>query len=270
MTGESDRLDRESEAAIARTLQAASRSYPAPIWWCSDPRDAATILHCGTCFFVSIGNNRFGVTAHHVIAQFLTDRDKFPDTMLMIRNTEVPDWDSRRIDCDGGLDLATFRVSDAEFASIGVTALHSDPERWPPPPPAEGKGLVFTGYPGEDRRVMDKKSIEFVQSSNGVVLASVGSEELEITIDPAFLVSIDGAPIASTTKNLGGYSGAPVLVVSENLAGPLFWLGGIVIRQLPAKDERDTTRIWARRPNCIRPDGQLANSRHVTTDRSGI
>jgi hypothetical protein len=52
------------------------------------------------------------------------------------------------------------------------------------------------------------------------------------------------------------------LVVSASLTS-LFWLGGIVIRQWPAKHEGDTTTVWARRPNCIRQDGSIIKSRHV-------
>jgi len=232
------------------------------MWWCADPYDANMVRARGTCFFVTIGATCFGVTAFHVIAEFLRDRDKFPAARPTIGNIEIGGWEGRCIDGDAGLDVATFRVADDEFRAIGVTALHSAPEKWPPDPPTVGRGLVFTSYPGVDRRVLDRKPVEFVQSSNGVVLAGLGPEELEVTIDPAFLVSIDGTPIPPTTKSLGGYSGAPVLIVSAGLA-TLFWLGGIVIRQWPAKDETDTTRVWARRPNCIRGDGTLIRPSHA-------
>ena len=256
MTDTLPRLDRGSEVGIARTLQIESRRYPAPIWWCSDPSDASTLCHCGTCFFVTVGDDRFGVTAFHVIAAYLRDRDRFPHTQLIIRNTAIDRWESRMIDGDACLDLATFRVSDEEFRAIGATSLCATPERWPPQPPTEGRGLVFTGYAGVDRRVIDRKTVEFVQSSNLVILASLGPDDLEITIDPAHLTSVSGEPIPSITKDLGGYSGSPVLIVSAGLAS-LFWVGGIVIRQWPAKDEKGTTSVWARRPNCIRADGRL-------------
>jgi hypothetical protein len=256
------RLDPEAEAGIAKTLQIESRRYVAPIWWCGDPYDANTVLHNGSCFFVTVGDNRFGVTAFHVITEFLSDRQKFPDSRLMIRNTELPNWENRFIDGDRSLDVATFRVSDYEFQAIGTKALHSPADKWPPAPPAVGRGIIFTGYPGVERAVLGKKAVEFVQSSNGVVVASVGPDDVEITIDPAHLVSIDGMPVPPTTKSLGGYSGAPALVVSAGLAS-LFWLGGVIIRQLPARNEKDVTTVWARRPNCILPDGRLARPVHA-------
>jgi hypothetical protein len=108
---------------------------------------------------------------------------------------------------------------------------------------------------------MGKKIVEFLQSSNSVVVRALSGDDVEVTIDSAFLKSLDGNPIPPTTKNLGGYSGSPLLVVSAKPLSSLFWLGGVIIRQLPAKDEKDTTTVWARRPNCIRPDGALVAMR---------
>jgi hypothetical protein len=250
-------LDQFAAKGIAETLHRDSRHYVVPIWWGTNPYDASTVLHAASCFFVEIGGTRFGITAFHVIAEYLADREKHPGGFLMIRNTLIGDWDSRFIDGSSRWDVATFRVSDAEFRDINIRALVSTPETWPPPRPQVGRGVIFTGYPGVDRKVMGKKIVEFVQSSNSVVVRALSEDDVELTIDPAFLKSLNGNPIPPTTKNLGGYSGSPLLVVSEKPLSSLFWLGGVVIRQLPAKDEKDMTTVWARRPNCIRPDGTL-------------
>lgn len=251
------RLDPPVAKDVARILHRESRYYVAPIWWGTDLYDANTILHAASCFFVEIGETRFGITAFHVIAEYLADLEKYPSVFLMIRNTQIDDWNARFIDGDRALDIATFRASDAEFQDIGLRALMSMPETWPPPPPQVDRGVVFTGYPGVDRRVMGRNTVEFLQSSNLVTLRDLSADDLEVTIDPAYLTSLDGSPIPPTTKHLGGYSGSPLLVVSANPLSSLFWLGGVVIRQLPAKDEKDTTTVWARRPNCIRADGTL-------------
>lgn len=254
------RLDPSAAKDVAKILHRESRHYVAPIWWGIDPYDANTILHAASCFFVEIGETRFGVTAFHVIAEYLADREKYPSVFLMIGNTQIDNWNARFVDGDRALDIATFRTSDAEFRDIGLRALVSTPETWPPPPPQVGRGVAFTGYPGVDRRVMGRKTVEFLQSSNLVTLRDLSADDLELTIDPAYLTSLDGNPIPPTTKDLRGYSGSPLLVVSAKPLSSLFWLGGVVIRQLPAKDEKDTTTVWARRPNCIRADGTLIKS----------
>jgi hypothetical protein len=120
---------------IAETLHRASRDYVAPIWWGTDPYDAATVLHNATCFFVEIGPNRFGVTASHVFTALDGDQRRHPGLFLMIGNTPVAAWGERSIDHDPVLDVATFRVSDGEFAAIGVRPLVTNPDAWPPPPP---------------------------------------------------------------------------------------------------------------------------------------
>jgi|HubBroStandDraft_4_1064222.scaffolds.fasta_scaffold433523_1 hypothetical protein len=257
MGATSPQLDGLSAKGIAETLHRESRHYVAPIWWGTDPADAKTVLHAASCFFVEIGNIRLGVTAFHVMAEYLIDMAKHQRLFLMIRNTLISDWHGRFIDGGSRLDVATFRISDAEFREIDIRPLVSTPETWPPPPPQVDRGVVFTGYPGTERRVVANNRIAFLQSSNLIVARAVSADDVEVTIDPAFLKSLDGRPIPATTQNLGGYSGSPLLVVSAKPLSSLFWLGGVVIRQLPAKDENDTTTIWARRPNCIRPDGTL-------------
>jgi hypothetical protein len=250
-------VDTLAAKGIAETLHFESRHYVAPIWWGTDPRDAATVLHNATCFFIQIGTSRFGVTAAHVVTTLSDDLRRHQGVFLMIRNTSLDRWEERLIDHDPVLDVATFRVSEAEFASIAVRPLVANADGWPPPPPQVGQGLAFTGYPGADRRVMGKRLVEFLQSSNLVVLRALSADDLEITIDPEFLQSLDGSPIPSTTKDLGGFSGSPLLIISAKSLSPLFSLGGVVFRQLVAKDDNDTTTVWARRANCIQANGTL-------------
>ena len=130
---------------------------PAPVWWSTDPYDANAVLHHATCFFVEIGTNRFGVTASHVATALADDRKRHPDLSLMISNTLLDGWDARLIDHDPGLDVATFEVSEAEVASIGIRPFVYGLDAWPPPPPVAGQGVVFTGYPGADTRAMGRK-----------------------------------------------------------------------------------------------------------------
>jgi hypothetical protein len=214
MSANPPQLNEHSAKGIAKTLHRESRHYVAPIWWATDPTDATTVLHAASCFFVEIDNIRFGVTAFHVIAEYLADRTKHEQLFLMIRNTIIGDWDRRFIDGDARLDVATFRITDAEFREIDIRPLVSTPETWPPPPLQADRGVAFTGYPGTGRRVVENNRVEFLQSSNLVVVRAVSNDDVEVTIDRGFLKSLDGTLIPPTTQNLGGYSGSPLLVVS--------------------------------------------------------
>ena len=182
----------------------------------------------------------------------------------MIRNCDIPDWESREIASDAVLDLSTFRVSDAEFAEIQIRPFQTDIGHWPPTPPQIGRGVFFTGYADAARRVVDSKTVEFEAISNGVVLTNLDPAALEVQIRRSSLQPVElGGEVPSILRNLSGFSGAPLLTVSDSVA-ELFRLGGVILRQMPAKDEDDVVTIFARRPECIRPDGALVvSSRHV-------
>jgi hypothetical protein len=98
MIGELTHLDDEASKTIACTLHDESRRYVAPIYWGTDRHDAYSLLHNASCCFLRIGSRR--VTAHHVIAEYLRDRDAHATVHLMIRNTEITGWDARS-DCRG-------------------------------------------------------------------------------------------------------------------------------------------------------------------------
>jgi len=53
-------------------LHETSWQYIAPVYWGGDELDAHSVVNNGTCFFLRIGQKLFGVTAHHVIAQYLS------------------------------------------------------------------------------------------------------------------------------------------------------------------------------------------------------
>jgi hypothetical protein len=176
-------LDDETTKAIARTLDQESRHYVAPIYWSADPYDAYSLMHNASCCFLQIGSRRFGVTAHHVNAEYLWDRDAHPTAHLMIRNTEVSRWDARQIAGDSSLDIATFEVTDWEFEEIAARCFDWPADKRPPPPPEKDRGdrgVLFTGHAGVDRRIVSRKAIEFGQTSDSLVPTSCGPDELAV------------------------------------------------------------------------------------------
>ena len=146
---------------INRILHVESRRRVAPLYWSADSYDANTVKNNGSCFAVEIGATRFGVTAHHVIEKFLRIRNLEPSTRLMVRNTDISDWEDRFIDGDAGLDVATFHLTEAEILDSEIQMFRHAAEKWPPPPPQVDRGVFLMGYPGEGRRVLNNKSVEF-------------------------------------------------------------------------------------------------------------
>jgi hypothetical protein len=55
---------------------------------------------------------------------------------------------------------------------------------------------------------------------------------------------IDGNPIPATTKDLSGYSGSPLLVVSAKPLASIFWLGGVVFSHIPEGSRAAWRTAW--------------------------
>ena len=133
----------------------------------------------------------------------------------------------------------------------------------PPEKQRGDRGVVFTGYAGVDRRIVNRNAIEFGQTSNSLVLTSCDPNELEVQVRRADLRPIAGEAVPSVTKSLGGCSGAPLMVVSAR-PDRLFWFGGVVIKQVLAADEQDFTTLIAGGPPASTKTGRWL--RRATSD----
>lgn len=187
---------------------------------------------------------------------------KNPDLELVIRNLRITNMEKRIIDYDQGLDVVTFSLTEDEVKQIGFRVYERAAEKWPPSPPEKGKGIVFMGFPAEKRKVINKKAIEFEGVTECLVVTDVGLDHLDIQIRLKDLRSLYGESIPALDRNLGGYSGAPVWVVSSGL-GELCWPGGIISKMprglvLDGEENGDQFLcIIARRVNIINADGTL-------------
>ncbi len=246
----------KSRKEIAKVLQVQSRDYVSSMYWSCDAINAESILRNGSCFFLQIGDNIFGVTANHVYEAYLQAREKYPDLILVIHNTIMKDFDDRIIDRDNVADILTFSVSPNEFKEIDTKPYRCPEDRWPPKPPVVKNGVIMAGYAEADMKVLDSKNVEFTQVSNLLIVKSIDEDKVEIQIEKKNLHSVDEHELPSMTKNLSGYSGAPLWTVSSDLHEN-FRLGGIIIAQFPAKNEDEVVAIYAKRPEFILPDGKL-------------
>ena len=258
-------MDETAQREILRLLHVQSRDYVAPLYWGTDPYNAATILHNASCFFLEIGAHRFGVTANHVIAAYQEARARHPNVHFVIRNTIFDDIEAQAIDADTAIDVFTFSVTEQQFAEIAAKPYKSAPKHWPPAPPQADRGVVMTGYAEAGRTVLGKKAVEFEQSSNTLVAAAVERDKIEIQVQREHLRPLGTEQIPSMTLNLSGFSGSPLWTV-EARPHELFRFGGVVLHQFPARTEDERNVIFARRAECIRADGTL--DRDYTTRRT--
>lgn len=249
-------IDEATRTDIVRVLLKQSREYVAAIYWSYNATDAQTILHNGSCFFLQIDQNLFGVTANHVYEAYIQAKEEHPELVLLIHNTIIQDFETRIIDRDQAADILTFSISSDELKQIDTRPYSCPINRWPPKPAVIGNGVIMAGYAEADRAVMDSKNVEFLQTSNFLIVAGIDEDKIEIQIEQKNLSSFDGHDLPSITKNLSGNSGAPLWTVSSDLHEN-FRLGGIIISQFPPKSEEEAVVIFAKRPEFILADGKL-------------
>lgn len=125
--------------------------YIAPVAFVSEGNKRATVRANGTCFFISHGDNTFGVTANHVVEQANT----FPCTCL---GNMIFDFDEREISKSQKRDLFTFQISKEEISALGKE----------PVPICQARGiergnyLTPCGFPGSLRSKVDSFTTEFI------------------------------------------------------------------------------------------------------------
>ena len=105
--------------------------------------------------------------------------------------------------------------------------------------------------------IINKKSIEFVGHSNGLVITAIQEQELEILLDPTYLTI--GGPLSTVPAEdqLGGFSGGPILAVSSRL-DRVFFIAGVLIQSVHYTDgNKQLVSYIARRIDCINADGTL-------------
>ena len=105
----------------------------APLFWVIREGDGHYRVRNGSAFFLDAGQGPFGVTANHVL-QGLTS-DAADGSVVAVQIDILPlvlAGKNRVIASRDQLDIATFRITPAEIARIGKTALTGFQRRWPP------------------------------------------------------------------------------------------------------------------------------------------
>lgn len=228
-------------------LQSAAH-YVAPIFW-GDPSsdESGSIENNGSIFFLECGGPEFAVTCDHVIENWIGAKRENPSLRCQLMDLPF-DPESRIIDRDPNLDLATLEISEGEVQSLDKWIYRRAQDRWPPDPPEEGKGVFFAGFPGIYRSILDDGSIEFGIYTGLGVATSVSEEKIVYQYEREHFVDVLGHGIPPEHEWLGGLSGAPLWTVTS-----FGWrLAGVIYQW-----STDYEFLYARRAHFIQPDGQI-------------
>jgi hypothetical protein len=244
-------------------------NYPIPIYWSTPKKDSCNVDNNGTAFLLDCGKGTFVVTAAHVYESYLKRKSEFTVIFPQLDDLEFK-FEERKICCLGSniIDIATFEIKSQEIEALKWTrqkkkwrgkqmkllVLNGNENEWPPPEVTKGNGALFAGFPGKQRKEekQDECSYGFYVSLNPI--SSVSDRHFACAFDRSKFIDAFGGGLPEEGYDLGGISGAPVLIIDESRARLISWhLGGVVYSASNKLGEI----MFAHHAKFIKEDGML-------------
>jgi hypothetical protein len=216
-------------------------------------------LRGGSCFALRFDTGIIGITADHVIKAYELAQREMREPICLLRTVRLNLLEAL-IDRDAQLDLATFRVTEAQLNASEAIAIDCRDE-WPPPIPDRGREISFGGYPEELTKVCGADGVEFRFAVHITPIDDITDRNIVATYDPARDSRVRAAPeMSELGANWSGCSGGPVLMHVERAGRHrVFAIGAIV--EGPGKSATgalgDFDRFIFRRLHCVNVDGTL-------------
>lgn len=231
------------------------KSCCVPIFWGYNEISNFKILYNGTLTLVKTAERLLGVTAAHVIQKYQKDLKDNNNNKVILRLMNEIIQNLEIIDCNEELDLVTISINkniydrNTSMRSFGkeVTPL----EMWPPQAPKEGCGIIFAGYPGNDKLYSDE-GVNFGLFTGIDIARTVNHDQITCWIQRENLViNSGGVPTLPENYNFGGMSGGPLIgwFESSNYITH-YCLSGII-------SQACGDYIIAKRADFIRPNGSI-------------
>jgi hypothetical protein len=258
----------EAKAIMKRGLGKAElelvTSFTAPLYWIIRTHDGKFTVRNGSTFFLDAGEGPFGVTAAHVIEGWRTDCATATVVACQLGTSLQVDFDGKNqlIDKHDGLDIATFRITTSEINSINKVILTGHQKAWPPPPPEQGKGIYFSGFPSVGNKWVSSTEISLGAAPGGGVASSVSQFDVSSLVERERMLDVMGLGLPSENFDFGGISGGPMLTVVEHHRIRSWRLAGVIYEgPNPSVGASDAIPgleiIRARRADFILPTGKL-------------
>jgi hypothetical protein len=193
-----------------------------PIVISAPPRSTVpSELRSASGFFVEISEQMYLGTAHHVWQHFQR-RHRAGEGVVFQAGELTIKPDVAGIQDDAARDIIFVPVDAVEARRSGQT-ISSASLGWPPPPPAVGSFVVFSGCPETHRERDSRHHVEFGCFSSVMRVTDVSGHELvcEFERDTWIWDGPNGPPAPGA--DLSGMSGGPVFALGE-LAIPLVGL----------------------------------------------
>ena len=235
--------DPKFQQAYLMLVSEGAQNLCAPYWW-SGPK--GNILHNGTICYVDTGTAKIGITANHVVQQYLDDLEEFGEDEVecqLAGSTIYPE--QRLIDRSKALDIATLDLPDVFVMASRKKSYHAPPT-WPNARAEKGQIVLYGGYPGvlrSERGAVAELPFQWVGGR-----ISDGTDQ-NIILEPSFATMRWQGQ--ETNGDPGGWSGGPVFRSVENTAIARLELVGIIY-DFPYGDI-----VRARHADVVLADGSL-------------
>lgn|SRR5262249_44011432 len=254
----------EKIPGLLQQLSHAVEQMCAPFWWSlqEDPVKPATILHNGSVCYLNTGGAELGITADHVLAQYLADLARFGTQAVECQfGGSTIKAEERILARNDTLDVATLSVPE-----VFVTAAFQSPRtqhkplNWPPARVVTDEFVLYGGYPGvlrEDN--VQTADLPFQWIAGGVSDVSAQT----IVLQPGFetLTWLNPEPGKKFNRDFGGMSGGPVFRVVDEAIVRLELVGFIHQFTFDTdenfKPTGDGHALLAKHADFVRRDGMI-------------
>ena len=230
-----------------------------PLLWHDQRAPWPKRLTGGSCFVLRFDAGLIGITADHVIKAYEQAKCQMREPICLLRTVRLNLMEAL-IDRDAQLDLATFRVTEAELRESEALAIDCR-EEWPPPIPDRRREISFGGYPDELKKACAADRVEFRFAVHVAHIEDITDRNIVATYDTARDTRVRAAPeMPNLGANWSGCSGGPVLMHVER-AGRHRVFAVAAIVEGPGRSAEgalgDFDRYIFRRVHCVNLDGSL-------------
>ena len=131
MTDWREQAKRLHAAGYLRQFSNMAMNMCVPFWWSSGPLGGAQVRQNGTLCYVDTGTRRIGITADHVYAGYLADKEAYDEVECQFGGSTV-NPEGRLIARSEKYDLATFDIPQGFVSASFRNVYYHSALRWPP------------------------------------------------------------------------------------------------------------------------------------------
>jgi hypothetical protein len=209
-------------------LQDLVQSWTATVWFSRGITEPpANVNDSGSVGFVRAGDQRFLVTARHVLEKFRATKLRHPETVLAVNigdgNTVALD-EPRVIAESAALDLATVAFPQLDHYRGRINKDYFPLDRCPARRAQAGEPATIVGFPGQGRHAFETFGL-FEPHPIGMLVTTVSDRRIVLADERGTVRFVRNGQYLEEGEGvaLGGFSGSPAFGMTRG--GELYLIG---------------------------------------------